>query len=296
MLKRITLFFTIFLFLIINAFAQTNYKGYIDKYPIELITDIYSDMDVRAIYTYQKYNDPIVINGKKTKGNLVLFEKDKQGKISASLTFQNFDTKKKILTGIWKNVNTKQELPINLEKEFTIEYGDSISFPDREILQPVSLNEFYFKLVISKDKAEFSSRVTAVKILQKKTDSLIQLISLECQNIGLNSIEINDYNFDGIKEFSVFEASYSGPNTSRVYFLYNTKTKQFVDAAFRGVCLDFNPKTKRVIEHNQCCAGRQQTRTEYKIVNDKMVLLEEHCYIWSDKKKDLVERKMKDCQ
>jgi len=27
-----------------------------------------------------------------------------------------------------------------------------------------------------------------------------------------------------------------------------------------------------------------------------MVLVEEHCYIWNEKKKDLVEHKMKDCE
>ena len=286
----------LFLSISINLFAQTNYKGYIDKYPIELVTHIYSDGDARAIYTYQKFDDPIVINGRQRKDTLILLEKDKQGKTTATLTFLNFDEKKNTLIGTWKNLQTKQELPIKLDKEFELEFGDSIAWEDREIIQRVSLKNLYFKLVISKTADYFYPVVSGIKILQKQTDSLIQFIKVDCQLSGLGNLEIDDYNFDGIKEFSLFQASAAGPNTSRKYFLYNPKTRKFFDSKFEGVSLEFDQKTKRISEHNQCCAGRQHTTAEYKVVNNKMVLVEQHCYIWSEKKQDLVERKMKDCQ
>ncbi len=288
----------IILFLSISSdtFAQTNYKGFIDKYPIELVTHIYSDGDARAIYTYQKFDDPIVINGRLCKDTLVLLEKDKQGKVTATLTFLNFNEKTKTLIGTWKNLLTKQELPIKLDKEFELEYGDSIAWKDREIIQQVSLNNFYFKLVISKSADYFYPVVSGIKILQKQTDSLIQFIKIDCQLSGLGSLEIDDYNFDGIKDFSIFESGYAGPNTSRIYFLYDPKTRKFFDSKFEGVSLNFDQKTKRISEYNQCCAGRQHTTAKYKVVNNKMVLVEQHCYIWSEKKQDLVERKMKDCE
>ena len=291
-----TLIIIVFLQISLSLFAQTNYKGYIDKSPIELVTHIYSDGDARAIYCYQKIDDPIVINGRQFKDTLVLFEKNKQGKVTATLTLLNFTEKKNTLVGTWKNVQTKQELPIILNKEFELEYGDKIACEDREIIQQVSLKHFYFKLVISKTADYFYPVVSGVKIYQKQTDSLIQFIKLGCQLSGLGSLEIDDYNFDGITDFSVFESSYAGPNTSRKYFLYNPKTKKFFDSNFEGVSLDFDQKTKRISEHNQCCAGRQHTTAKYKVVNNKMVLVEQHCYIWSEKKQDLVERKMKDCQ
>jgi hypothetical protein len=280
----------------VNLSAQTNYKGYIDKYPIELVTHIYSDGDARAIYSYQKFDEPIVINGRQCKDTLVLLEKDKQGKVTATLTFLNFNEKKNTLVGTWKNLQTKQELPIKLDKEFELESGDSISWQDREIIQQVSLKNIYFKLVISKTTDYFYPVVSGIKVLQKQTDSLIQFIKLECELWGLDNLKIGDYNFDGVNEFSVFESSYAGPNTSRKYFLYNSKTRKFFDSNFEGVSLDFDQKTKRISEHNQCCAGRQHTTAKYKVVNNKMVLVEQHCYIWSEKKQDLVERKMKDCQ
>ncbi|MES2331701.1 MAG: hypothetical protein V4539_18990 [Bacteroidota bacterium] len=284
------------IFLSTGLFAQTNYKGYINKYPIELVTHIYSDGDARAIYAYRKYQEPIVVNGRQRKDTLVLYEKDKQGKIAATLTFLHFDQKKKNLTGIWKSQQTKQELSITLDKEFDIEYGEGIEYNDREIIQRVSLNNYYFKLVISKTKDAFYAGVTGIKILQKKTDSLVQFIATDCQLSGLDNTMVDDYNFDGIKEFSLFESSYAGPNTSRIYFLYDPKTKKYIDAKFEGVSLDFDPKTKRISEHNQCCGGRQHTTAEYKVVNNKMILVAQHCYVWDEKKQDLVERKMADCQ
>jgi hypothetical protein len=280
----------------VQLFAQTNYKGFINKSPVELITNIYSDGTARAIYTYQKYDEPIVINGIQFKDSLVLQEKDKQGKTTATLTFLHFDKSQTHLSGTWKSIQTNQELPVSLDKEFDVEEGDSIEWHDREIIQPASLTNYYFKLVLSKTKDAFEARVTSVKIIQKKTDSLIQSIATDCQLSGLNNIEVDDYNFDGIKEFSLFESSYAGPNTSRVYFLYDPKTKSFFDAKFNGVSLDFDQKTKRIFEHNQCCAGTIHTTAIYKLIKNKMVLVEQHCYVWSEKKQDLVERKMKDCQ
>jgi len=78
--------------------------------------------------------------------------------------------------------------------------------------------------------------------------------------------------------------------------LFDPKTNQYFDSGFSGVSLDFDKKTKRITEDNQCCAGRQRTKSIYKVVNNKMVLVEQHCYIWNDKKGGLVERKIKDCE
>jgi hypothetical protein len=90
--------------------------------------------------------------------------------------------------------------------------------------------------------------------------------------------------------------SYAGPNTSSLYFLYNTKTKKFFNSGFDGSSLEFDAKEKRIYERNQCCAGTVHTSAVYKVVKNKMVLIEQHCFVWDEKKQDLVERKMKDCQ
>ena len=276
--------------------GQTNYKGFIGKYPIELVTNIYSDGDARAVYAYQNFDEPIVIDGKLSGDTLTLFEKDKNKTVTATLSFPGFNKKNKTLNGTWTSLQTNKQLSIEIEKEFEIEDGDSIEWQGKEIIQKYSLKNYYFKLVISKAKGDFYPRVTGVKILQKKTDSLIQHVQTDCRLWGLDNIQVGDYNFDGILDFSVFEESYAGPNTSSVYFLYDPTTKKYFDSGFEGVSLEFDQKTKRIFEHNQCCAGRQHTTAKYRVVNNKMVLIEQHCYIWDEKRQDLVERKMKDCQ
>ena len=272
----------------INLFSQTTYTGFIDKYPIELVTYIYGDGDAKAIYVYKNFEEPIAINGTLKKNKLNLFEKDKSGKNKATLTFDNFNAGNKEVKGNWTDLKTGKQLKIALIKLFDIDYGDTIEWKDREILQPVTLGDKYFKLVISKAKNDFDTKVSGIKILQKKTDSLIQRIDLECQLWGLNNISVGDYNFDGIPDFSVFEQSYAGPNTSSLYFLYDKKTGRYFNSGFKGSSLEFDSKRKRIYEHNQCCAGNSHMNAEYKVVNNNMVLIKKTCTEYNEKKKDFV--------
>ena len=276
--------------------AQTNYQGYIDKLPIELVIDISADGGVTAVYTYQKFNEPIVIKGIQHGDTLALLERDKQGNVSSTLTFFSFKRKKSLLTGTWKNLQSNEELPIKLSKEFEIEEGNNIEWKGRELIQLASLNKYYFKLVTSKLKGDYYARITGVKVLQKKTGSLVQMLTTDCQLGGLDDIEIDDYNFDGSKDFSIFESSYAGPNTSRVYFLFKPETRKFFDSKYKGISLEFDQKKKRIYEHNQCCAGLQHMTATYKLVKNKMVLIDQHCLIWNEKRQDFIERKMKACQ
>ncbi|MBF4485382.1 hypothetical protein [Flavobacterium sp. CSZ] len=269
----------------IQLAAQTTYTGFIDKYPIELLTDIDSDSSGNAIYAYSNYDTPIEISGTLKNKVLTFYEKDKTGKNTSKMTFENFNLKSKKVEGTWTDLNTKKELKITLSKTFEIEYGDAAEWENVEILQPVSLEGKYFKLIISRPKGGFT-KVTGVKILEKKTDKLIQQIDLKCELWGLKNINIGDYNFDGIEDFSVFESSYAGPNTSRLYFLYNPKTGKYFQSSFSGTSLQFDSKTKRIAEHNQCCAGRIVNTAEYKVVNDKMVLIKQTCMEYDDKTGD----------
>lgn len=275
---------SLFLFSIDLA-AQTTYTGFIDKYPVEFITDLNSEGSGDAIYTYSNYDTPIEISGTLKQKVLTFYEKDKTGKNTAKMTFENFNSKSKILEGTWTDLNTKKELNISLSKTFEVEYGDAVEWKNVEILQPVSLKGRYFKLIISKPKGGYT-KVTGVKILEKKTDKLIQQIALECEPWGLNNISTGDYNFDGFEDFSVFESSYAGPNTSRLYFLYNPKTGKYFESGFSGTSLQFDSKTKRIEERNQCCAGRIVNTAEYKVVNNKMVLIKQTCHEYDDKSGD----------
>ncbi|MCP2025580.1 hypothetical protein L1276_000720 [Flavobacterium sp. HSC-32F16] len=280
---------TTVLFLLITAFtsAQITYSGFIDKYPIEFVTNVYSDGEGRAIYTYSNFDTPIVLNAKQKGNTLVFTEKDKNNKPSAQITFQNYNSKSDKLKGTWKDLNSGKELQIQLNKTFDAGSKEMTEWSNKEILQPVSFKDKYFKLVLSKQKDDYEAKVTAVKILEKKTDKLLQTFNVECQLLGLNNINIEDYNFDGIEDFSVYEAGAAGPNTSSLYFLYNPKTGKYFESSFTGTSLEFDSKTKRIYERNQCCAGSSVIEAEYKVVNNKMVLIKQTCFKYDPKLNDL---------
>jgi hypothetical protein len=280
-----------FLLTSFELLGQTSYSGFIDKYPIEFITHIYSDGDARAIYAYTNFDEPILINGSLKKGKLTLIEKDRGGKGKAKLIFDNFNTESQKLIGSWTDLKSGKQLKVSLTKIFDIDYGDSIEWKDKELLQPVSLGDKYFKLIVFKEKGDFEAKVTGIKIIEKKTDKLIQTVDLNCQLWGLQNVSIGDYNFDGITDFSVFEQSYAGPNTSSVYFLYDKKTGRYFNSGFEGSSLEFDSKAKRIYEHIQCCAGRSHMNAEYKVVNNKMMLIKKTCLEYDEKKEDYVKVK-----
>lgn len=286
----------LFLVIFTTLKAQSTYSGVIGQSPVEFITDMYSDGVADAVYVYNTYDQPILIQGELKNNTLTLFEKDKSNKKKASLVFPSYDPKSSMLEGTWTDVKTKKELPIRLTKQFDLDTDENVDWKEREIIQSAATEKYYFKLVIRKFQGDLSPRVTGIHIYEKKTDKLIQALPLDCQLMSFNNTSIGDYNFDGLTDFSVFEGSYTGANTSSLYFLYDPKTKTFVSSGYTGTSLEFNPKTKRILERNSCCAGSQETLAIYKVVNNKMVLVEEHCYKWDDKKNKLVERKMKECQ
>ncbi|AQX83951.1 hypothetical protein I6H88_13365 [Elizabethkingia bruuniana] len=275
--------------------AQTVYTGFIGESPVEMVID--SDSGTAdAVYAYTNYDEPIRLNNGIIKNGRLIFN-EKEGKLTkAVLTFENFTTDKNTITGVWKNLKTKNELKITLTKKYAVENGENIQWADRELLQPESTKDKYFKVVLSKEKDGYYPTITAVKVYEKRTDKLLQKIDVECSFLGLDNINIEDYNFDGTEDFSIFEASYAGPNTSRIYYLYNKATQQYYESGFSGVSLEFDQKKKRIYERNQCCAGTIVTTAEYKVVKDNMVLLNQHCYRWDDRKQKLVEKAIKACQ
>lgn len=291
-MKRTLLSVLLFAFSQMNA--QTVYTGSIGDYPIEMV--IYAG---DAVYSYTDFDEPISLNnGKISNGKLTFYEKETTGKqqTRAILTLDRFSEGQSTLSGIWKNMKTNKELKINLTKKYAIENGENIQWKDRELLQPVSAGNKYFKVVASKEKDHYYPMVTSVKIFEKRTDKLLQELDINCQLWGLNNISTGDYNFDGIDDFSVFESSYAGPNTSSIYFLYDKKSQKYYESSFSGISLEFDPVKKRVYERNQCCAGTVVTTVEYKVVNDSLIPLNQHCYRWNDKKQKLVEKPLKDCR
>lgn len=285
----------LFTLLYSSTYAQSVYTGTIDKYPIELILNIYSDDEIQGIYAYNSNDEPIDISGTIKNKVLSILEKDANEKVTGKMVFDKFSAKATQLSGTWTNPSGTKTFKITLTKKYDLEEGEDITWNNRELLQEATSGNQYFKIVLTKAKEDYQARVKALKVYEKKTDKLLQTIAVDCQPMGFNSVETGDFNFDGQADISLFEASYAGANTSSKYFLVDGNG-QYKDSGFEGVSLTFDAKTKRITEVNQCCAGAQYTSTLYKVVNNKMVKLEQHCFVYDEKKQDYLERKLKDCQ
>ena len=157
-----------FIFVTLTCQSQTTYTGFVDKYPIQLVTHIYSDGDARAIYAYDKFDTPILIPGKLKGNRLELNEKDDKGKIQARLIFKNFSQTSDKILGEWINADSTKRLKITLTKQFDFDNNDNTTWINRELLQQESTPTHYFKLLISNDGPENDARVTGVRILEKK--------------------------------------------------------------------------------------------------------------------------------
>lgn len=285
---------TLLLLFILNSVtvkSQSSYSGSLGNYPIKIIMYHYSDGVSQAYYVYDKFDTPITINGNLKNGELNLFEKDSTGKILANLTFNDFKESNKTINGKWISADKSKTSRISLKKDFEIDYGDNVAWKSKELIQSKSTKEHYFKTIITKEKGQFYGKISGVKIFQKKTDKLIQTIELDCQLFGIDNVSIGDYNFDGIEDFSVFESSYAGPNTSSIYILRNSNSEKYQISNFSGTSLDFDNESKLIYEHNQCCAGKSHMNATYKVVNNEMVLIDQKCLEYDEKKKDYIETK-----
>ena len=250
----------------VSLLAQTGYSGFVHKSPITLVTDIYSDGDARAIYAYNKYDTPIPIHGVLNENKLELYEKNENGITVAILAFDDFDANAPQLSGKWINRKTKKTLDIQLSKEFDVE--DTESWEEIEVSQEASTENHYFKLLVTQGNG-----VSGVKIFEKGTDKLFQSFDVNSARLGLDNVLIDDYNFDGINDFSVFLQSFAGPNTRSTYFLKNPKTRKYFLSNIKGTSLEFNHEQETIIERNSSGAGSTVTTTIYKLRDNEMIVI-----------------------
>jgi hypothetical protein len=159
----------------------------------------------------------------------------------------------------------------------------------KELLQTATTKEHYFKLLITPSDDGTYERVSGVKIFEKKTDKLIQQIDLECDWRGIDDLMVNDYNFDGLEDFSVFETSYAGPNSTRIYILRSRDSDNYFISEITGISLEFDPVSKTILERNQCCAGKKIMLARYKLKNDKMVLVEKKCMDYDEVTEEFID-------
>lgn len=250
-----------------------------------MVLNQFSDGLVRAIYIYDKYDTPIVVNGNWNANRMSLHEVNEQGDTTAILLFDNLSASTEKLSGAWRSGD--RNLPIELNKTLEFDYYDASGFESIEFPQAQSTETHYFRIVVSKIPDD-ATRVNGVRIYEKGTDRLIQSLELEADFIGLDNVTVGDFNFDGHQDFAVFEASYAGPNTSSIYFLKEPGKDTYFRSSFTGTSLEFDEVEKLVQESDVCCAGRYIRTAKYKVVNNELVLLAEECLEYDEAKEDYV--------
>ena len=272
------------------AVGQAAYGGTVGPAPIELALNSVDDGPLTGVYLYTTIGTPIKLSGTLRRGVLTLTAADAHGRPAATLTIANFTARAARLTGTWRSLATGRPLPLVLGPPASARPGQY------ELLQAEALPNSYFKLVVAGEPGQDDGRVTAVRRLAKKTNRLVQQLALDCQPRGIYGVAVGDYNFDGRPDFSVFESSYAGPNTSSLYYLADPARKRYVPSGYEGTSLKFDARKRRVYAHNLCCAGTQATRVEYKVLRNKLVEVARHCYRWDEKKDELVEQPARACQ
>ncbi len=65
------------------------------------------------------------------------------------MIFDNFNTESQKLIGSWTDLKSGKQLKVSLTKIFDIDYGDSIEWKDKELLQAVSLGDKYLPVFLS---------------------------------------------------------------------------------------------------------------------------------------------------
>ena len=145
-----------------------------------------------------------------------------------------------------------------------------------KITSETELENYILQLVTSREKSDYDNQWLCVQVLDKENRYLVQEIELGHVGRG-DSFEIDDYNFDGYNDFSLFEGCGVLDNFYSSYFLFDPQTKNFFASGFDGTNLEFYRNTKTITSSSRCCAGTGINRTTYKLVDNRMVVLEKQC-------------------
>ncbi|MCK5719997.1 MAG: LysM peptidoglycan-binding domain-containing protein [Thiomargarita sp.] len=141
-----------------------------------------------------------------------------------------------------------------------------------------SLSEFNFTLIGNLLENSAEANIEQIEIRQIAKDEIIQTIeTLVTPLATLNSIEfkVKDINFDGYQDIGIMEFSPMGLNVPFLYWLFEPKTGQFIYSeefsALTSLAIDAkNQLVKSVLQTND----KQLITTEYKVINNKLVLFQ----------------------
>lgn len=212
-----------------------NFTGKIDKFPVTFSLQVRSgyfgesakkDYNVVGVYKYDKFNNPIRLEGKFDQKNkrIEVYELDNNGKISATFSLT---LKAKNLSGNWKN-NQKQ-LNVTLQLKDKLSDLANEQFENIEILQFQTLKNYYFVGIYKKDSKSEDAVMKDLKIVNKKTNQTFQTLNfdaVETPTGNLMTIIFDNVSADKTNDFIIFN-SY-GRVGGYLMVRYNAAKKRFI--------------------------------------------------------------------
>jgi len=265
-----------------NTIAQTSvYSGSADEQTVSFTFYHFSGDYTSALSIGGLSKPPLKFIGKLNERRLTLIGSEKS--LGDTIVFSDFDPSDTTIIGEWKSNDLDKRITINLRKEISFKYYDDQAFENLELLQPESTEEHYFKLIVSQELKN-TARVTGLKVYNKVNGALEQEIPLNSDYSVINRLNFGDFNFDGVIDVSIFEASYTGTNSSHIYILRDPKNNEYFVSNYEGVSLEFDYKNKIIYERNSCCMGNEYSIAKYKVENNEMVLISEECFKYNPEK------------
>ena len=280
-----------------SATAQASYSGQLGGASIEMLVGKVDLPRGMGVYLYSKVGTPILLNSNMHHGALVLTEYTADRPItqqnlfktkykqSATLTIPAFSFSTPVLHGTWRSLTTKRQLPLTLTLTTGPNDAGTAAAPPTA-LQMDAAPDYYFKTLLTGKGNAPATRVKAVQVIEKKTNRIIQQFPVNCRAIGQHSVSVDDYNFDGLLDFSIYEddaetpdlASFGYNNTTSQFFLYDPAAKQFIASGFQGIGLTFDAKKKRVYKYTPTNTYGVLTEEEYRVANNHLVLISKRTF------------------
>lgn len=282
----------LFVFMNRKGFSQVQYSGVIDE---QVFTMVLYKVDGNKIKGYAVNESNFKVSTLESEINgefLILTEENKNKTATNLIKLKTIDIGNPRLKGM-AYLKSKETVDFQLKMDFDLK--NKVAGEVYELIQPKFSEDQYFKTILKQSVDDNYLRVQGIKVFDKQNQALIQTIDLDCDFRFLDQLDIGDYNFDGISDLSIFKASYVGPNSSYVYLLKNLESNTYERSQIQGISLEFDPTTKTIKERNQCCAGSIVSIATYKLVDSKMKLIKEECFVWNEETEELEERPVKDC-
>ena len=234
--------------------AQVFYSGTVGNESITMVIESgYPDNGLLAVY-YLGENQHFAfwLSGYMENSHLKFAEWQGENLLSEVMLF-NYDADNKELSGEMTFMGSGETFALRLNKSGQLD-GEGFEVEDLRLDQLSGTEAQRFALLISKDEEEYYATTTGLLIMNDRFEVLQEFDGLEGMAIrGFESVEIDDFNFDGYLDVYVFGSQYAGANTSGYYFLFNTESQEFDYNSDLSSLISayFDWSTQTVIETNQ---------------------------------------------